>query len=70
LVLWKGNYEGRKERMRGRIEFFLRREAPNEKQGAALGKGELREILYTSRPAARIYTGTSKVSGVSLGPTV
>jgi hypothetical protein len=56
--------------MRGRIEFFLRREAPNEKQGAALGKGELREILYTSRPAARIYTGTSKVSGVSLGPTV
>jgi hypothetical protein len=56
-----GNDERKGEKAKERFESLRRRAALNEKQGATLEKGELREILYYSRPEARIYTGTPSV---------
>ena len=44
-----------------RFESLRRRAALTENQEATLEKGELREILYSVRPLALIYTVTSTV---------
>ena len=60
IGLVEGGEEERKEKkVKERFESLRRRVTLNEKQGATLGKGELREILCSAGPTAHIYTGTS-----------
>jgi len=53
-----GGEERKKKKAKERFESLRRRAALNENRGATLEKGELREILYSVGPQARIYTGT------------
>ena len=54
-----GGEERKKKKAKERFESLRRRAALNDNQGVTLEKGELREILYSVGPLARIYTGTS-----------
>jgi hypothetical protein len=57
----RGKEERKERKAKERFESLQRRAALNENQGVTLEKGELREILYSVGPLARIYTGTSSV---------